>query len=240
MPLTSPTSAGSTGAAVLPAGAVLLCRRPYEGVRRHDVPLPARGFLRHGARRWTVTGVAHRLRHTRALLRPCRTPLRRARRGRRRPDGAAALGPVSASAAPPQSGDRRGRRAIACPGHEPVPDSVFRAGPCGRRLRALQHLRRLPLRLGAKGDAETCLIDPVLQHGNVALRTEALVVRLLADASGRRIGEQASWPTARKSGAISSYWLRAPSTVLRSCFAPSTRSTRAASPIRPERSGATT
>ena len=44
-----------------------------------------------------------------------------------------------------------------------------------------------PCRLGAKGDAETRLIDPVLQRGNVELRTEALVVRLRADTSGRRV-----------------------------------------------------
>ena len=44
-----------------------------------------------------------------------------------------------------------------------------------------------PCRLGAKGDAETRLIDPVLEHENVTLRTETQVVRLRADASGRRI-----------------------------------------------------
>ena len=44
-----------------------------------------------------------------------------------------------------------------------------------------------PCRLGAKGDAETRLIDPVLQHENVVLRTEARVVRLRADTKGRRI-----------------------------------------------------
>ena len=44
-----------------------------------------------------------------------------------------------------------------------------------------------PCRLGAKGDAETRLVDPVLQHENMELRTEAQVVRLRADANGRRV-----------------------------------------------------
>ena len=67
----------------------------------------------------------------------------------------------------------------------PIPSSVqdHDGGACVR----CNTCDGFPCRLGAKGDAETCLIDPVLQHGNVALRTEALVVRLLADASGRRI-----------------------------------------------------
>ena len=67
----------------------------------------------------------------------------------------------------------------------PLPSSVqdHAGGACVR----CNTCDGFPCRLGAKGDAETCLIDPVLQHGNVALRTEALVVRLLADASGRRI-----------------------------------------------------
>ena len=67
----------------------------------------------------------------------------------------------------------------------PIPSSVqdHAGGACVR----CNTCDGFPCRLGAKGDAETCLIDPVLQHENVALRTEALVVRLLADASGRRI-----------------------------------------------------
>ena len=67
----------------------------------------------------------------------------------------------------------------------PIPSSVqdHAGGACVR----CNTCDGFPCRLGAKGDAETSLIDPVLQHGNVALRTEALVVRLLADASGRRI-----------------------------------------------------
>ena len=67
----------------------------------------------------------------------------------------------------------------------PIPSSVqdHAGGACVR----CNTCDGFPCRLGAKGDAETCLIDPVLQHRNVALRTEALVVRLLADASGRRI-----------------------------------------------------
>ena len=67
----------------------------------------------------------------------------------------------------------------------PMPSSVqdHEGGACVR----CNTCDGFPCRLGAKGDAETRLIDPVLQHENVALRTEAQVVRLRADANGRRV-----------------------------------------------------
>ena len=67
----------------------------------------------------------------------------------------------------------------------PMPSSVqdHEGGPCVR----CNTCDGFPCRLGAKGDAETRLIDPVLQHENMELRTEAQVVRLRADANGRRV-----------------------------------------------------
>ena len=67
----------------------------------------------------------------------------------------------------------------------PMPSSVqdHEGGACVR----CNTCDGFPCRLGAKGDAETRLIDPVLQHENVALRCEARVVRLRADTSGRRV-----------------------------------------------------
>ena len=67
----------------------------------------------------------------------------------------------------------------------PIPSSVqdHEGGACVR----CNTCDGFPCRLGAKGDAETRLIDPVLQHENVVLRTEAQVVRLRADANSRRI-----------------------------------------------------
>jgi choline dehydrogenase-like flavoprotein len=44
-----------------------------------------------------------------------------------------------------------------------------------------------PCRLGAKGDAEVCLIDPALQRPNVSLHTGCRVTRLLTDDEGKRI-----------------------------------------------------
>ncbi len=44
-----------------------------------------------------------------------------------------------------------------------------------------------PCRIGAKGDAETRLIDPALKHPNVKLQTGSLVTRLVADERGKRI-----------------------------------------------------
>ena len=44
-----------------------------------------------------------------------------------------------------------------------------------------------PCRIDAKGDAETCLLNPALAHANVTLRTGSRVTRLLTDDAGRRI-----------------------------------------------------
>ena len=40
---------------------------------------------------------------------------------------------------------------------------------------------------GAKGDAETCAIDPALETGHVRLLTGTRVHRLVTDATGRRV-----------------------------------------------------
>ena len=71
----------------------------------------------------------------------------------------------------------------------PMPSSVqdHEGGACVR----CNTCDGFPCRLGAKGDAETRLIDPVLQHESVTLRTGAQVVRLRADASGRRVAAAA-------------------------------------------------
>ena len=67
----------------------------------------------------------------------------------------------------------------------PIPSSVqdHEGGACVR----CNTCDGFPCRLGAKGDAETRLVDPVLQHENMELRTEAQVVSLRADAAGRRV-----------------------------------------------------
>ena len=67
----------------------------------------------------------------------------------------------------------------------PMPTSVqdHEGGACVR----CNTCDGFPCRLGAKGDAETRLIDPVLGHETVSLRTEAQVARLLVDGSGRRV-----------------------------------------------------
>jgi choline dehydrogenase-like flavoprotein len=44
-----------------------------------------------------------------------------------------------------------------------------------------------PCRIGAKGDAERCLIDPALRDPHVTLLTNARATRLIADDAGRRI-----------------------------------------------------
>jgi len=46
-----------------------------------------------------------------------------------------------------------------------------------------------PCLLGAKSDAQTCAVDPALQHSNVTLLTGAKVEKLVTDASGRQISK---------------------------------------------------
>lgn len=56
----------------------------------------------------------------------------------------------------------------------------------GRCLRC-ENCDAFPCKIDAKGDAETKLIRPAVEHSNVELVTGAQVVKLVADASGRRI-----------------------------------------------------
>jgi choline dehydrogenase-like flavoprotein len=44
-----------------------------------------------------------------------------------------------------------------------------------------------PCLINAKGDAQTCAVDPALEHPNVTLMPEALVTRLETDATGRNV-----------------------------------------------------
>ncbi|MCY7417294.1 MAG: GMC family oxidoreductase, partial [Chloroflexi bacterium] len=44
-----------------------------------------------------------------------------------------------------------------------------------------------PCMVGAKGDAETCAIDPALETGHVRLLSGTLVDRIVTDATGRRV-----------------------------------------------------
>jgi choline dehydrogenase-like flavoprotein len=65
----------------------------------------------------------------------------------------------------------------------PMPAAVDYGGLCQR----CGTCDAFPCRVGAKGDAERCLVRPALLQPNVELRTGALVERLITDTSGRRI-----------------------------------------------------
>src|SRR3954454_4847195 len=69
------------------------------------------------------------------------------------------------------------------PFHMPTSIALHPGGLCVR----CNTCDAFPCRVGAKGDAEICLIDPALWHPNVTLQTNSTVTRLLTDASGRRI-----------------------------------------------------
>lgn len=69
------------------------------------------------------------------------------------------------------------------PFHMPAAVDLHPGGTCVR----CGTCDAFPCQVGAKGDAETRLIDPALQHANVALQTGSEVTRLIADEKGKRI-----------------------------------------------------
>jgi len=69
------------------------------------------------------------------------------------------------------------------PAHMPAAIDFHAGGTCIR----CGTCDAFPCKIGAKGDAETRLIEPSLKHTNVKLQTGSLVTRLLTDDRGKRI-----------------------------------------------------
>jgi choline dehydrogenase-like flavoprotein len=69
------------------------------------------------------------------------------------------------------------------PSHMPAAIDFHPGGTCIR----CGTCDAFPCKIGAKGDAETRLIDPALKHPNVTLQTGSLVRRLIADERGKRV-----------------------------------------------------
>lgn len=67
----------------------------------------------------------------------------------------------------------------------PMPAAVD-FGPQGRCQRC-ENCDAFPCKIDAKGDAEVCLIRPAIRSSNVTLRTNAQVLQLETDASGRKV-----------------------------------------------------
>ncbi len=65
----------------------------------------------------------------------------------------------------------------ASPSHMPAAIDFHPGGTCVR----CGTCDAFPCQIDAKGDAETRLIDPALQHPNVTLQTGSLVTRLITD-----------------------------------------------------------
>ena len=133
----------TTTSAATPRSTAPACRVPRRGLRR------AASTGRHLAR------VAVRLRRARAVLRRRRAALSRPRHGGRRPDRAMALGRVPV----PRRcrTNRRSRRFAERPreaGPRPFLMPVGVDLGAKAALHPLPHLRRLPCRLDAKGDAD--------------------------------------------------------------------------------------
>jgi choline dehydrogenase-like flavoprotein len=68
----------------------------------------------------------------------------------------------------------------------PMPLAIDLGLPGGKCVRC-NTCDAFPCQVGAKGDGETCLIDPVLRHPNVTLWTGSRVTRLVTDDTGRKI-----------------------------------------------------
>jgi choline dehydrogenase-like flavoprotein len=69
------------------------------------------------------------------------------------------------------------------PSHMPAAIDFHPGGTCVR----CGTCDAFPCKIGAKGDAETRLIDPSLEHPNVRLQTGSLATRLRTDERGKRI-----------------------------------------------------
>ena len=69
------------------------------------------------------------------------------------------------------------------PAHMPAAIDFHAGGTCIR----CGTCDAFPCKIGAKGDAETRLIEPSLKHTNVKLQTGSLVTRLFTDDRGKRI-----------------------------------------------------
>ncbi len=69
------------------------------------------------------------------------------------------------------------------PFHMPSAVDLHSGGTCVRCATC----DAFPCQVGAKGDAETRLIDPALKHSNVVLQTGSEVIRLIADERGKCI-----------------------------------------------------
>lgn len=67
----------------------------------------------------------------------------------------------------------------------PMPSAVD-FGVNGKCLRCA-NCDAFPCKIDAKGDADTRLIQPALRHKNIELRSDALVERLLTDATGKKV-----------------------------------------------------
>lgn len=79
--------------------------------------------------------------------------------------------------------EERLRRRGLQPFHMPAAVALGHGGACER----CGTCDAFPCAIGAKGDAETRLLDPALRQPNVRLMAQAEVQRLLTDDSGRRI-----------------------------------------------------
>ena len=129
----------------LPRVDVLRAGRQHQGLRLGAAP-PARGRLRRdGAPRRRRAGLAHRLRRSRAVLRPGRAALPRPRPARQRPVRARRERPVSARRHParPQHRRRRRRPARGRPPADEPPDGRQddRGPPRQRPVRAPRDVR---------------------------------------------------------------------------------------------------
>ena len=157
----------------VPAVYPLLRRREHEVLGLRALPAAPGGFRRTGPPRRRLAGLADRLRHAGAVLRPGRTPVRGSWPARRRSHRAAARA-VSASAGPACAAHGAPGGAVARPGAASVAAAAGTARPGEEGgCQLCDTCNSFPCRQGAKSDAEVCCVRPALAHAAVELWTGA-------------------------------------------------------------------
>ena len=122
-------------------------------------------FAGRRARRRRLAGLADRLRHARAVLRPRRAALSRARRSTASIRPSRRAGRFRTRRFRTRAGDGGDRRRAAAPGPASLA-AAARSDPAGRgrRLLLCNTCNSFPCRIHAKSDAEVCGVRPALAH----------------------------------------------------------------------------
>ena len=175
----------------VPSVHALLRRRQHEVLGQRALSAAPRGLSGARARRRRLAGLADRLRHAGAVLRPRRAALSRARRARRRSDRAAARAVSVRAGSARAEAWRRSSSGCGAQGLHPSPLPLGLLRPAKRRLRPLQHLQLVPVQAPREERSRRVLRAP----GARAAERHAVDQRVRAPADHRRRRATGSRPS---------------------------------------------